>query len=111
MTIPHPALIEYEQKLMADPRIRDAIQELIGIIRERYPDAHFDVGIGREASGIHITATIDVEDTEEVTDLYIDRLVDMQVEDGLPVHVIPVRPLERTTEMLRQRRKMLSQRP
>ncbi len=108
MTIQHRALLEYEQKLLADPQIRKAIDELIGIIRERYPEARFDVGLGGESSGIHVRTTVDVEDTEDVTNLYMDRLVDMQVEEGLPIHVIPVRPLARTTEMLRQRREKTS---
>jgi len=32
-----------------------------------------------------------VPDTDAVTDLIIERLIAMQVEEGLPVSVIPVR--------------------
>jgi hypothetical protein len=84
--------------LLNDPRIQDAIKELQGIIRERYPEADIVVGYGEEPVGIYLTATVDVEDTDEVTDLYIHRLVELQVEEQLPVYVIPVRLLERQKE-------------
>ncbi len=34
-------------------------------------------------------------DTDAVVDIFIDRLLDLQVEEQLPLYVIPVRPLER----------------
>ncbi len=38
---------------------------------------------------------VDVDDINDVLDVYIDRLVDLQVEGQLPVYVVPVRPPER----------------
>jgi hypothetical protein len=35
-------------------------------------------------------------------DLIIDRLLDLQVEQGLPVYVILLRPIERVREELRE---------
>ncbi len=105
---PHPAKLEYERKLLSDERIQEAIQELTGIVRDRYPDATFEVGFGVEPSGVQVIVTVDVEDTDEVRDLYIKRLLDMQVEEGLPLYFITVPPFERTTEMLRQRREKTS---
>lgn len=86
---------KYELELLNHPDIQAAVAELQGIIRNRYPDAHFDVGIGEEPLGVYITATVDVEDTDEVRDLYTDRIVELQVEERLPVYVITVRPSHR----------------
>jgi hypothetical protein len=45
-----------------------------------------------------VPATVDVEDTDAVVDVYIDRLVTLQIEEGLPVYVVPLRPqLQRKT--------------
>ncbi|CAN5752027.1 hypothetical protein BH20CHL1_BH20CHL1_07890 [soil metagenome] len=56
------------------------------------------MGYGEEPVGIYLTAIVDVEGIDEVFDLYIDRLVDLQVEERLPLYLNPVRPLERPTE-------------
>jgi hypothetical protein len=42
-----------------------------------------------------VLATVDVEDTEAVMDVYIDRLLELQIDAGLAVYVVPVRPLAR----------------
>lgn len=89
---------QIEQMLLNDPRIQAAVEELQGIIRGHFPDAEIVVGYGEEPVGIYLTATVDVEDTDEITDVYIDRLVDLQVEERLPVYVMPVRPIHRQAE-------------
>ena len=86
-----------------DPRMQRAIQEMQALIRERYPDATFSVAYGEDPAGIYLDVMVDVEDMDEVVDVYIDRLVDLQVEEGLKLHVIPVRPPERIEAMLRER--------
>jgi hypothetical protein len=79
-----------------DPRIRSALAELEGAITQHYPTARFEVSRGHdEPENIHLTAIVDVEDTDQVLDLVIDRVVDLQVEEGLPIHVIPIRTPER----------------
>ena len=79
-----------------DPRTRAAVREIQQLILRRYPQAAFEVTPGPDdPESTHLVATIDVEDTDEVLDVVIDRLLDLQVEDHLPVHVIPVRPAER----------------
>ena len=88
-----------------DPRIQAAIAELTGLIRDRYPSASFTVDEGEDPEGVYVTATVDVEDTDEVVDVFIDRMVDLQVKDGLPVYVIPVRPIERVAAMYEQARR------
>jgi hypothetical protein len=40
-----------------------------------------------------VLATVDVEDTEAVMDVYIDRLLELQIDAGLAVYLVPVRPL------------------
>ena len=42
-----------------------------------------------------------------MNDLFLDRLVDMQVEEMLPLYVIPTRPIERTREMIRRERERM----
>lgn len=86
---------------LADEDVQTAIRELQGLISERYPDASFAVwvGLGEDTDGIYIEAAVDDDDLTDVADLYIDRLVDLQVEEGLPIRVIPVRPEDRFAAM------------
>jgi hypothetical protein len=50
---------------------------------------------GDDPTGIYVLATVDAEDTEAVVDVYIDRLLELQIDAGLAIYVIPVRPLAR----------------
>ena len=84
-----------------DARIRDALTELQEMIQQKYPTATFEVSRGDDPEGIYLTPTVDVEDVGEVFDVVVDRLLEMQVEEGLPVYVIPVRPLARVLEAMR----------
>lgn len=86
-----------------DPRIQGAVAELQTLIVARYPGATFAVWQGEDPIGIYITATVDIPDTDDVTDLIIDRLIGMQVDEALPVYVIPVRPIARIQAAQRQR--------
>jgi len=86
--------------LLAEPRMQSAIAEMQDLIRERYPDAVFAVDLGDEPLGVYMTATVDSDDRHDVMDLYIDRLVDLQIDEGLRLHVIPVRPPERNAALL-----------
>jgi hypothetical protein len=83
------------------PRIREAVAELQGMIRQRYPSATFEVESGEDPEGIYIWTTVDIEDLDEVLDLVVDRLLELQVEERLPVHVIPIRPPEPVAEARR----------
>lgn len=73
--------------------MKRAINELKMAILGRYPDATFEVEPGEDPEGIYIITTVELEDGMEVFDVIGDRLVDMQVDEGLPIHVIPVQPL------------------
>ena len=76
-------------------RIQAAISELSGLIRARFPTAGFVVEQGEDPEGVYVIATVDIDDIDQVVDLYIDRMIDIQVKDGLPVYVVTVRPLSR----------------
>jgi hypothetical protein len=81
---------------MADPQMNSAIDELVALVRRRYPNASFEVAPAEDDAGIvHLYARVDVEDPEEVADLTMDRMLEMQVEDGLPIYLIPLRTPER----------------
>ncbi|MPZ15508.1 MAG: hypothetical protein GEU73_13990 [Chloroflexi bacterium] len=83
--------------------IERALEELRSLILGRYPEATFDLSMGDDPEGVYLTAIVDVEDSNQVMDVYIDRLIDMEDEEGLPVYVIPVRPLERVLEEMQRR--------
>jgi hypothetical protein len=72
-------------------RIQDALETLRDLIAARYPDAVFSVFEHDDPPGTYLRAVVDVEDTDEVRDSYQERLMDMQVEEGLPVYVA-IRP-------------------
>ncbi len=82
-------------RVTTSPRMKKALDELMALIRGRYPDVTFEVGPGEDPEGIYLTAMVDVDDRGEVIDLFLDRLVDLQLE-GLPLFVSLVRPLNAT---------------
>lgn len=85
-----------EQPLPLDTRARQAIAELQGTIRERYPTATFEIARAADDPAIlHMITTVDVDDPDEVGDLVVDRVVELVAEEHLPIHVIPVRPAAR----------------
>jgi hypothetical protein len=78
-----------------DPRVDAAIAELQDMIKAHYSEVVFTVGPGEDPIGMYITATVDVDDLDEVIDVVVERLLEMQVDEGLPVYVLPVHPIER----------------
>jgi hypothetical protein len=85
-----------------DPRVQQALEELRETIRRRWPSATFEVSRGEDdPESIHLNTTVDIEDPDEVGDLVIDRLLELQTDKGLPIHVISLRPVERVIEELR----------
>jgi hypothetical protein len=53
-------------------------------------------------------AAVDVDDLDEVVDLIGDRLLEMQVDEGLPVYVTPLRPIECVIALLQEQAEFLS---
>jgi hypothetical protein len=85
------------------PRMKDAVHELQGLITARFPQAAFVVEEGFDPEGIYLVTTVDIADTDEVIAVVGDRLVELQVDEGLPVYVTPLRPIERVVAQLRER--------
>jgi hypothetical protein len=98
-----------EQMLYREPPTQAALDDLQGVIGRRYPAARFAVAQGDDPEGFYLTVTVDVADVDEVVDReLLDRLFEIQVEQGLPVYVIPLQPIERVlAEMvIRQERSL-----
>lgn len=87
----------------SDPRIQAALAEMRALIVARYPDAKFSTYRGEDPDGIYLEAIVDIADLDQVTDVYMDRLVDLQVEDGLPVYVALDWPAERVRAHLQRK--------
>jgi len=85
------------------PRMEEALHELQGLITARFPQAAFVVEEGCDPEGIYLVTTVDIVDTDEVIAVVGDRLVELQVDEGLPVYVTPLRPIERVVAQLRER--------
>ncbi len=93
-----------ERQTSTDPRIDTIVSELQGKIAQQYPAATFEVFQGEDPGGTYLRATVDVDDPEIVTDLVIDRLLDLQVEERLPLYFIAARPVERALAEVNARR-------
>jgi hypothetical protein len=86
-----------------------AIDELKRSILSRHPEATFEVGPGTDdPTLIHLYAYVDLDDPEEAADEILDRMVDIQLDDGIPLHVIPMstpaRALKRAQEYAKRRK-------
>jgi hypothetical protein len=76
-----------------DARMQSAIEELQQLLLHSYPDAQFQVGPSPEDSDIvHLYAIVDTDDLDAVLDPVIDRMMEIQIEDGLPLFVVTMRP-------------------
>ena len=89
-----------EEQPITDQQVLAAINELEELVHSRYPEATFSVGRGPDdPEAIHVYATVDLEDTEPVVDLVIERELEL-LEEGLPVQVIPLRTQERNAAIV-----------
>ena len=89
---------------MTDPRTQDAIEEIQGVIAKHYPTASLSVDPGFDPDGTYITATVDVDDTDDIYDLVIHRLGQLQVDEGLPLYLSVVQTPERLERLLAEHR-------
>jgi hypothetical protein len=85
---------------LANPRMTAAIAELTDLISRSYPGTTYVTEVDEDGKTVFVTATVDVDDPDEVVDLYIDRSVTLLVDEGLPLHVIAVRTPERREKLL-----------
>ena len=91
-----------ESQVPLSPRMEEAVHELKGLITARFPQASFVVEEGFDPKGTYLVTTVDIADTDEVIDVVGDRLVELQVTEGLPVYVAQLRPIERVVAQLRE---------
>ena len=77
---------------LGDERLIRAVDELKGLILAREPAATFSVGRGQDPEGLYVYAVVDREELDDVWDACRDRLLEMQVDEQLPVYVIPTQP-------------------
>ena len=68
---------------LSTPRMQAAIEELQRLIQQHYPEATFQVEPGDDPTAMYVLATVDGEDTDEVVEVYIDRLLELQIDEGL----------------------------
>ncbi len=78
-------------------KVKEAAEELKGLIRAKYPDAEFKLvrAVDQQRSW-HLLAMVDVDDLDDVGDLVVEREGDMLAEEHIPIHVIPIEPRERS---------------
>lgn len=94
-----------ERRQELDPRIQQAVAELESIISRRYPSTTFELSRAvDDPEIIHLTATVDLDDPDEVSDLVIERELQLQVDEGIPLYVIPIRNPERIAAARAQQR-------
>jgi hypothetical protein len=91
-----------ERSLTLTPAMEKAVNELKGMISERFPQASFVIEEGFDPKGVYLVTTVDIADTDEVMDVIGDRLVELQVDEGLPLYVTPLRPMRRVLAELRE---------
>jgi hypothetical protein len=92
-----------EHPVALTPAMEKALNELKGAISERFPQASFVVEEGFDPKGIYLVTTVDIADTDEVIDVVGDRLVELQVDEGQPIYVTPLRPIQRVVAELQER--------
>lgn len=86
------------------PRITAGIDELKGLITARYPDARFAIFEGEDPEGVYLRAIVDIDDSSDVMETVLDKLYELEVEQGLPVYVVTSQPPERVAAQLKARR-------
>jgi len=80
-----------EHNTTLDPRVSEAVQSLQSLILNHYPTATFTSFQSDDPEGTYLRAGVDVDDPDEVMDLAINRLLGYQLEQDLPIYLLPVR--------------------
>lgn len=84
-----------EHRSEHEPQVAAALAELRQLIHQRYPTATFSVCSRDDPDGVRLRVSVDVEDTDAVLDLVMDKLYELHVEQDLPSSVIAEQPLAR----------------
>jgi hypothetical protein len=78
------------RKKIWDERTQLAIDEVQAVIKAAFPEAEFQVHRGGNPEGIYIPAYAKADNGFDVLNLIGDRLVDLCVEEGLGIYVVPL---------------------
>ena len=106
------SIVDPSDDLVLDERTRQAVAELQATIAARYPTTTFKlVPSPEDPTSLLLLATADVDDPDEVGDLVLDRVISLIVDEGIPIHVIPLRTPERIQAALEAERRRVSPRP
>ncbi len=76
-----------KNQIYLTPCLQEAVEELKQLITARFPQAAFAIEEGFDPEGIYLVTTVDIADTDDVIAVVGDRLVELQVDEGLPVYV------------------------
>ena len=80
------------------------VEELQRLILDRHPEATFSVHPGGDnPTAIFLDAYVDLDDPFDLLDELRDRILDIQIEEGIPLHVLPLRSPARKLARQRQR--------
>lgn len=60
------------------------------MILARFPSATFRVSKGYDPTGVYVDAVVDSDDPDAVMDVVAERLLKMQIDEGLPVYVLTI---------------------
>jgi hypothetical protein len=82
----------------SDAAIQRAAERLQELIRARFPTASFSVARGEDPEGTYVYVVVDTDDLTTVLETVADQLFTFQVEQDLPIYVVPQRPLHRTVQ-------------
>jgi len=89
-----------DQGITLEPKLQTAVDELAGMISERFPDAVFQVSRHPDEAGtVLLDAIVDVDDTEPVNELIFERMEQLRLDEGVPILVIPLRTPERVAKL------------
>jgi hypothetical protein len=89
-----------------DPTRQQAVTELARLISSHYPSARFALRTGIDDPGAtYLTATVDIEDPDAVLDIVEERLLALQLDEGIPIYVLPVHTPARVADTIRRVRK------
>lgn len=86
-------MISYLERV--DPCMQRVIDEMVELISGKYPETTCVLESGSEWGQVFLYAEVDVDDPDEVVDLFIDRLVTIHVDEGIQLHFLPRRTPER----------------
>jgi hypothetical protein len=74
---------------LADKRVQELVDEICGIVRERFPEVEFQLYEGDDPGGVYIHAYADIEDATEMLRLVSERMAEIVEEEGMIIGLIP----------------------